>query len=159
MNLNIDYIYKGKLLKDYNISIKTTINDNIKIHYNLFLENGTKIDTPYDKIPFYFEELGYSYNFDDTEEENNGTIIKGLDKTIMDLTLGDFVRVKIPYEYAYGENGIPGIIPERSNLIYYLQLIYIERNDNIFEYPYIINLEKIVKKDDINKIIDELKKP
>lgn len=39
MNLNIEYIYKGKLLKDYDIPIKTTINDNIKIHYSLFLEN------------------------------------------------------------------------------------------------------------------------
>lgn len=152
MNIETTYIYNGKLLPDWDIPLKTNINDNIKIHYVLFLEDGTKIETRYDKIPFYFEELGYSYNFETPDEPNNGTIIKGLDKAIMDLTLGDFVRLKIPYQYAYGEKGIPGVIPEKSNLIYYLQLICIERNDNVFEYHNILELDKIVKKDDINEI-------
>ena len=158
MDLKIDYLYYGKILKDYDIPIKTTLNDNIKIHYSLFLENGKKIETPYDKLPFYFEELGYSNDFEDIEEENNGTIIKGLDKAITELTLGDFIRVEIPYEYAYGETGIPYIIPKKSNLIYYLQLIYIERNDNIFKYPDIINLNKIIKTDYIDEIKEKVKK-
>jgi hypothetical protein len=157
MDLKIDYIYYGKMLEKYDIPIKTTLNDNIKIHYSLFLENGTKIETPYDKIPFYVEELGYSNDFEDPDEDNNGTIIKGLDKAITEITLGDFIRVKIPYEYAYGEIGIPYMIPEKSNLIYYLQLIYIERNENIFEYPNIINLNKIIKTDNINEIKEEIK--
>lgn len=157
MDLKIDYLYYGKILKNYDIPIKTTLNDNIKIYYSLFLENGKKIETPYDKIPFYFEELGYSNDFEDIDEDNNGTIIKGLDKAITELTLGDFIRVKIPYEYAYGDVGIPYIIPKKSNLIYYLQLIYIERNDNIFEYPDIINLNKIIKTDNINEIKDKIK--
>lgn len=157
MDLKIDYIYYGKMLKKYDIPIKTTLNDNIKIYYSLFLANGKRIETPYDKIPFYFEELGYSNDFEDIDEDNNGTIIKGLDKAITELTLGDFVRVEIPYEYAYGELGIPYIIPSKSNLIYYLQLVYIERNDNIFEYPDIINLNEIIKTDNINEIKDKIK--
>jgi len=157
MDLKIDYLYYGKMLKNYEIPIKTTLNDNIKIHYSLFLENGNKIETPYDELPFYFKELGYSNDFEDIDEDNNGTVIKGLDKAITELTLGDFIRVEIPYEYAYGEVGIPYIIPKKSNLIYYLQLIYIERNDNIFEYPDIINLNKIIKTDNINKIKDQIK--
>lgn len=157
MDLKIDYIYYGKMLKNYNIPIKTTLNDNIKIHYSLFLENGKMIETPYDKTPFYFEKLGYSNDFEDIDEDNNGTIIKGLDKAITELTLGDFVRVEIPYEYAYREIGIPYIISSKSKLIYYLQLVYIERNDNIFEYPDIINLNEIIKTDNINEIKDKIK--
>jgi FKBP-type peptidyl-prolyl cis-trans isomerase len=156
MDLKIDYLYYGKNLKNYDMPIKTNLNDNVKIHYSLFLENGKKIETPYDKISFYFQELGYSNDFEDIDENNNGTIIKGLDKVITGLTLGDFIRVKIPYEYAYGENGMSYLIPKKSNLIYYLQLIYIERNDNIFKYPNIINLNKIVKIDDINKIKENI---
>jgi FK506-binding protein 1 len=157
MNLKIDYIYYGKMLKNHDIPIKTTLNDNIKIHYSLFLENGKKIETPYDKNSFYFEELGYSNDFEGMDEDNNGTVIKGLDKAVTELTLGDFIRIEIPYEYAYGEVGIPYIIPEKSNLIYYLQLIYIQRNENIFEYPNIFNLNKIIKTDNINEIKDIIK--
>lgn len=162
--IKIEHIYHGEKTEDYEEPIYTEINDNIKIHYSLFLENGQKIETQYDKIPFYIEELGYSYDcFENTEEENDGTIIKGLDKVITELKLGDFVRVNIPCEYAYGEKGIPlddkGIsylIPKRTNLIYYIQLIYIERNDNIFEYPNVINLNKLVISDDIDKIKNKM---
>jgi FKBP-type peptidyl-prolyl cis-trans isomerase len=156
MDLKIEYIYNGKNLKDYDIPIKTTLNDNIEIHYSLFLENGDKLNTPYDNIPFYFKELGYANDFGDINEKNNGTIIKGLDETIMRLTLGDFIRVRIPYGYAYGDKGIPFIIPEKSNLIYYLQVISKKRNDDLFKYPNIFNLDKIIKTDNINKIKNEI---
>lgn len=158
MDLKIDYLYNGKSLKDYDIPIKTTLNDNIKIHYSLFLKNGGKMNTPYDRLPFYFEELGYANDFEDPEEDNNGTIIKGLDKAITELTLGDFIRVEIPSEYGYGKIGIPGIIPENSTLIYYLQLIYIQRNGNVFKYPHIIKLDELVKTDNIDEIKENLKK-
>ena len=152
MNLEIDYLYYGKSIGSYNIPIKTAINDNIKIYYALFLEDGTRIETPYNEFPFYFEELGYSNDFEEPDEENNGTVIKGLDKIITELSLGDFVRVKVPYQYGYGENGIPYLIPKSANLIYYLQLVYIERNNNIFEYTNIINIKQLVKEDNIDKI-------
>lgn len=135
-----DIIYKNEV---YEIPFATTINDNIEFHYCLFLEDGTKIMTPYQKKPFYFEELGYSNDLVDEEYiENNGTIIKGLDQLIMDLNLGDFVKVKIPYKYAYGE-GILGLIPKKCNLIYFLQIISITRNDIKYKYSDIINFENI----------------
>lgn len=155
MDLKIEYLYKGTIIKDY---YNTQLNDNVKIHYSLFLKNGDKINTPYDKIPFYFEKLGYANDFEDVDEDNNGNVIKGLDKIVTDIRLGDFVRVEIPSEYAYGEIGIPGLIPKNSILIYYLQLIYIQRNDNIFNYPNIINLNKLIKTDNIIKIKEELEK-
>lgn len=155
--IKVEHIYHGKVLENYDEVIYTEINDNIKIKYILFLEDGKRIETPYDKIPLYFEELGYSYGcFEDINEENNGTIIKGLDKIITELKLGDLVRVEIPYIYAYGDKGIPYLVPKNSNLVYYLQLIYIERNDNIFEYPNIIDLNKFIISDNINEIKQKL---
>jgi hypothetical protein len=142
---NDDIIYKNE---NYEIPLKTTLNDNIEIHYSLFLGDETKINTPYEKKLFYFEELGYSNDLGDEEDvENNGTIIKGLDQLIMDLTLGDFVKVKIPYKYAYGENGILGLIPKKCDLIYFLQIISIIRNDVKYKYLDIINFEDIKKID------------
>lgn len=146
---NENIIYKKEI---YEMPLKTTINDNIEIYYSLFLEDGTKINTTYEKNPFYFEELGYSNDLGDEQDvENNGTIIKGLDQLIMDLDLGDFVGVKIPYKYAYGENGIPGLIPKKCDLIYFLQIISITRNDTKYKYLNITNFENIKEMDRIKK--------
>lgn len=157
MDLNIEYLYKNKKAEE-DIFLKTTINDDIKIYYSIFLKNGDKISTPYEEIPFYFEELGYSYDLGDDDEDNNGTVIKGLDKTIMEMSLGDFVRVEIPYKYAYGEKGIPNIIPPKSNLIYYLRVIYIGRGDNSYECNNIINFKEIIDIDNVNMVKKSIEK-
>lgn len=138
----------------FEMPMKTTINDNVKIHYNLFLEDGKKIKIPYDKNSFEIDELGYSNDLGYKDEKNKGTIIKGLDSLIMDLDLGDFVKVKIPYEYAYGENGIPYLIPSKTDLIYFLQITSIKRNDRIFLYLYQIDFTNENNKNIIKKYIN-----
>lgn len=136
-NILIEYIYNDEEYGD--ISVEEGY---LSINCISFLENGEKIDAKY---------LNMDMNYD------NGGVIEGLYETIKELKLGDFVRVKIPYIYAYGEDGIPDLIPRRSNLIYYLQITFIEEKNNIYEYPNIINLEKIIKYDDIEKIRSEIK--
>jgi len=107
------------------------------MHYRGTLEDGTEFDASYNRGPFSFP-LGA------------GRVIKGWDqgdwaslfpqylskrranmagwKGLLDMCIGEKRKLIIPYDLAYGENGM-GPIPAKATLIFETELLGIQGYD------------------------------
>ena len=85
--------------------------DIVSIHYVGTLENGAKFDSSYDRKEPFETAIG------------EGFVIKGWDEGVPGMKVGGKRRLIIPYDMAYGENGIPGVIPPKSTLIFEVELL------------------------------------
>mmetsp|Transcript_15726 Transcript_15726/g.40384 ORF Transcript_15726/g.40384 Transcript_15726/m.40384 type:complete len:158 (-) Transcript_15726:300-773(-) len=87
--------------------------DRVQMHYHGSLLDGTKFDSSYDRnAPFAFVA-------------GAGQVIPGWDLAVVKLSLGEKARLEIPPEEAYGANGVPGVIPPNSTLLFDVQLMAI----------------------------------
>ncbi|HLT21808.1 MAG TPA: FKBP-type peptidyl-prolyl cis-trans isomerase [Bacteriovoracaceae bacterium] len=87
------------------------------MHYEGFLEDGTKFDSSLDRgRPFQFV-IG------------SGRVIKGWDQGIMGMKTGGKRTLRIPSHLAYGERSIGEIIPPNSNLIFHVELLEVLTRD------------------------------
>ena len=85
--------------------------DTVKVHYTGWLTDGSKFDSSVDRDdPFTFV-LG------------TGQVIQGWDRGVAAMRVGDKVRLTIPPELAYGEQGYPGAIPPKATLIFEVELL------------------------------------
>ncbi len=87
-----------------------------KIHYSGFLMDGTSFDNSFKKALPLAVRIG------------RGQVIAGWDEAIPLLNVGSQATLFIPFTLAYGEAGKPGIdgkpgIPERSDLVFYVELV------------------------------------
>jgi FKBP-type peptidyl-prolyl cis-trans isomerase len=88
--------------------------DTISIHYLGTLIDGTKFDSSYDRGQPFETQIGV------------GMVIPGWDQGIIGLQVGGKRRLTIPYQLAYGEEGVPGAIPPKATLVFEVELVEIK---------------------------------
>ena len=104
--LEIETIVEGS-------GVESKVGDSLTVHYTGMLEDGTKFDSSVDRgTPFNFI-LGI------------GQVIEGWEKGMEGIKVGEKRKLTIQPEYAYGERGIPGVIPPNATLIFEVELLEI----------------------------------
>ncbi len=87
--------------------------DVVSVHYVGRLEDGTKFDSSIDR--------GESFSF----TLGAGEVISGWDQGVLGMQVGEKRRLTIGPALGYGENGVPGVIPPDSVLIFEVELLEI----------------------------------
>ncbi|CAM9458286.1 unnamed protein product, partial [Choristocarpus tenellus] len=86
--------------------------DVVKIHYTCTLQDGTLVESSRKTRRRAFEfVLGA------------GQVIRGLDRTVGSMNFGERSRITVSAKYAYGEQGLPPVIPPGADLIFDVNLV------------------------------------
>ncbi|XP_073959337.1 peptidyl-prolyl cis-trans isomerase FKBP2 [Choristoneura fumiferana] len=99
--------------------VKSRKGDLLHMHYTGTLDDGTEFDS---SIP-----RGNPLTF----TLGSGQVIKGWDQGLMGMCEGEQRKLVIPPELAYGEAGAPPKIPKSATLTFHVDLVKIERKDEL----------------------------
>jgi len=83
----------------------------INVHYYGMLTDGTMFDSSFKRGEYFTFPVG------------RGQVIPGWDEGLSLLKKGTKVTLFIPYLLAYGEKGNPPVIPAKSDLVFYVELL------------------------------------
>ncbi|EEY63813.1 uncharacterized protein PITG_02305 [Phytophthora infestans T30-4] len=100
-------------------TMKSELGDTLSMHYTGTLrKDGSKFDSSVDRNqPFEFP-LGA------------GRVIKGWDRGLVDMCIGEKRRLTIPSDLAYGDRGSPPKIPAKATLVFDVELLDIKRSSD-----------------------------
>lgn len=84
----------------------------VEVHYVGTLMDGTKFDSSYDRDESIVFPLA--------------NLIQGWQEGIPGMKVGGKRKLTIPYAKAYGERGIPGAIPPKSDLVFEIELLGVQ---------------------------------
>lgn len=97
-----------------NNPVKAERGHSVRVHYTGYLADGSIFDSSIERgEPIEFP-LG------------QGAVIPGWDEGIALMNVGDKLRMVIPYNLAYGEQGYPPIIPAKADLTFDVELIEVK---------------------------------
>ncbi|EKD91039.1 MAG: hypothetical protein ACD_30C00049G0007 [uncultured bacterium] len=88
--------------------------DYVIIHYSGTLKDGTKFDSSYERGSPFKTRIGV------------GAVIDGWDMGVLGMKVGGKRKLIIPGKLAYGDSGIPDVIPPNATLIFEVELLGIE---------------------------------
>jgi peptidylprolyl isomerase len=95
-------------------AVKAAAGKTVKVHYSGYLADGTMFDSSVERgEPIEFP-LGQGY------------VIQGWEEGIALMSVGDKLRIVIPYFLAYGEEGRPPQIPAKADLTFDVELIEVK---------------------------------
>lgn len=100
------------VLKEGTGALPTTAS-NVKVHYNATFVNGTVFDSSVKRG----EPIDFNLN----------QVIPGWTEAVQLMKEGSKYKFYIPYTLAYGDRGYPGAIPPKSDLIFEIELIKINK--------------------------------
>jgi FKBP-type peptidyl-prolyl cis-trans isomerase FkpA len=85
----------------------------VTVHYIGTLTDGTKFDSSRDR------GKGFSFNL------GAGEVIRGWDQGVAGMKVGGQRKLTIPPDLAYGDRGVPPVIPARATLVFEVELLSI----------------------------------
>jgi len=100
-------------------AVKSRRGDLLHMHYTGTLEDGTEFDS---SIP-----RGQPLTF----TLGSGQVIKGWDQGLIGMCEGERRKLVIPSDLGYGNSGSPPKIPGGATLIFEVDLVKIERKDEL----------------------------
>uniref|UniRef100_A0A8D3AB10 peptidylprolyl isomerase n=1 Tax=Scophthalmus maximus TaxID=52904 RepID=A0A8D3AB10_SCOMX len=90
---------------------RTATGDYIRYHYNGTFQDGTAFDSSYQRNSTYNTYVGMGY------------VIRGMDKALQGLCMGEKRRITVPPHLAYGEDGVGELIPGSAVLVFDIHVI------------------------------------
>jgi FKBP-type peptidyl-prolyl cis-trans isomerase len=90
---------------------QATSGKTVTVHYTGTLQNGQKFDSSLDRNDPLVFRLGA------------GMVIKGWDEGIAGMKVGGKRKLTIPGKLAYGDRGVPGVIPPGATLLFDVELL------------------------------------
>ncbi|XP_053133888.1 peptidyl-prolyl cis-trans isomerase FKBP2 isoform X1 [Hemicordylus capensis] len=99
--------------------IKSHKGDVLHMHYSGKLEDGTEFDSSLARDQPFIFSLG------------TGQVIKGWDQGLLGMCEGEKRKLVIPSELGYGDRGAPPKIPGGATLIFEVELLKIERQQEL----------------------------
>ncbi|XP_042360875.1 peptidyl-prolyl cis-trans isomerase FKBP10-like isoform X2 [Plectropomus leopardus] len=90
---------------------RTVTGDYIRYHYNGTFQDGTAFDSSYKRNSTYNTYIGKGY------------VIRGMDKALHGLCMGEKRRITIPPHLAYGGDGVGDFIPGSAVLVFDIHVI------------------------------------
>ncbi|XP_034045782.1 peptidyl-prolyl cis-trans isomerase FKBP10 isoform X2 [Thalassophryne amazonica] len=90
---------------------RTVKGDYIRYHYNGTFQDGSAFDSSYLRNRTYNTYIGV------------GQVIRGMDKALQGLCMGEKRRITVPPQMAYGEEGVRDLIPGSAVLIFDIHVI------------------------------------